>query len=392
MNISIFNVLLALILLINALFLLFLAYNSHFKKRKISYYPFISFIIPTYNDSQLIEKTIKGIYDSYDKSKFEIFIINDCSKDNTEEVLLKSKKLYTFNLINNKTNLGKCKSINNVVPLTKGEILFIVDSDVVLKRSAVDDLIARFNSNPRVAAVSARYEATNKSFFTSLQDLYYNFLALIQAAHNHYSSYNLFGGSMAIRKNAFLEVGMLSLNSITEDTDLALKLNEKGYKVEQSLFSVETFAPITFITFYKQQLRWNSGGTQNFLKHYKTFFKNPIFDIFFIFGIFALLLTILSYVIIKPVIFNFPYHVFIFYSEKLTLFNIILSLLIYPLFSIPYLLWGIKKWGREFWHFLLIYPFSLVYLPFLFIVIIHGIIIGVYKFYNLKENDVGWKG
>ncbi len=72
------------------------------KKRKSNWKPLISFIMPTYKDSESIEKTIKSIYSSYDSKSFEIFIINDNHHDSPENketisVLNRLSKKYKFN-------------------------------------------------------------------------------------------------------------------------------------------------------------------------------------------------------------------------------------------------------------------------------------------------------
>jgi len=391
MAISIFNIILIFLLFTNALFLVVLSYTNHFKKRKITKYPFISFIVPSYNDSKTIEKSIRGVFDSYDKSNFELFVINDCSKDNTLDILNEIKKKYPIKIINNLKNLGKSQSINNTFSKTKGEIIFIVDSDIVINKIVVDDMISRFNNNPKIGGLSARYESVNKGFLSSMINLQNNLMVVFNTAHNYSSNISMAGGCSAIKRNVFEEVGMLSTNVISEDSDIAMKINEQGYKVEQTLYAVQVYEVTTLKSLYKQQFRWTSGYFQCFFKHWKTYFKNPIFDLFFTIGILSIIASILSYVITRPIIFNFPYHVFVFYSQRFSLTNLFIGFVIYPLFSIPNLLWGIKKWEREYWHFLLIYPFSLIYLPFWIFMIILGFFVGSYKYFTLKEHDVGWK-
>lgn len=62
--------------------------------------------------------------------------------------------------------------------------------------------------------------------------------------------------------------------------DLAFKLNQLGYKVEQSFFKVETVVPQTWRELHKQKMRWNSGGAQCFIKYWKVWIKNPLHAIF----------------------------------------------------------------------------------------------------------------
>jgi cellulose synthase/poly-beta-1,6-N-acetylglucosamine synthase-like glycosyltransferase len=61
-----------------------------------------------------------------------------------------------------------------------------------------------------------------------------------------------------VQKDAFEKAGKFSLQAITEDMDLAFKLNELGYKVQQSFYKVETVVPDTWKELYKQKMRRNS--------------------------------------------------------------------------------------------------------------------------------------
>ena len=62
-------------------------------------------IIPAYNEALNIEKTIKDVVEN---TKYDYIIINDCSKDNTEEVCKKNK----FNYISLPVNYGLTSAIN----------------------------------------------------------------------------------------------------------------------------------------------------------------------------------------------------------------------------------------------------------------------------------------
>ena len=56
----------------------------------------LSIVIPAYNESKRIGKTIKRIIAYMDSAKlnFEIIVVNDCSKDKTVDVVNKIKEFY----------------------------------------------------------------------------------------------------------------------------------------------------------------------------------------------------------------------------------------------------------------------------------------------------------
>jgi cellulose synthase/poly-beta-1,6-N-acetylglucosamine synthase-like glycosyltransferase len=72
------------------------------------------------------------------------------------------------------------------------------------------------------------------------------------------------GTAGAIRKNAFDSVGGWNLRSITEDSDLSVKLLMKGHKTVYLDIETPSEVPETFEGFIKQQMRWCYGNTRVF--------------------------------------------------------------------------------------------------------------------------------
>ena len=83
-----------------------------------------------------------------------------------------------------------------------------------------------------------------------------------------------------VRKQAFNEVGMFSLHAITEDMDLALKMNKYHRHVQQSPCEIKSEVPYTFRMWLKQKVRRCSGGTQAFLSYVSVWIRNPLHMIF----------------------------------------------------------------------------------------------------------------
>lgn len=105
---------------------------------------------------------------------------------------------------------------------------------------------------------------------------------------------------MAVRTAACKQVGGYSIDAIVEDMDMAFKLNEHGWRVEQSHIGVRSHVPDTFMVWLKQKMRRNSGGFQCFAKHWKVWVKNPI-HVFFTFLVNGLFL-VMSYGLYKQIL------------------------------------------------------------------------------------------
>ncbi len=91
----------------------------------------ISVIIPTYNRGNIIERSIKSVLNqSY--SNIECIIVDDCSTDNTEQVVknIGDERLRYVKL---EKNVGAIKARNVGIDLAEGEYIAFQDSDDFFK-------------------------------------------------------------------------------------------------------------------------------------------------------------------------------------------------------------------------------------------------------------------
>ena len=91
----------------------------------------ITFIVPCKNEEKNIRPTVNEIVNSLSKDQeYQILIINDCSDDNTENVI---KEICENNpniiLINNRKNLGYGGSFIKALPYAKKEYLNLIPGD-----------------------------------------------------------------------------------------------------------------------------------------------------------------------------------------------------------------------------------------------------------------------
>lgn len=88
----------------------------------------VSIITPTYNCAQFIGETIRAIQaQSYDK--WEMIIVDDCSTDNTDEVVKKYLVDKRIRYIKNEKNIGAALSRNKALKLARGKWIAFLDSD-----------------------------------------------------------------------------------------------------------------------------------------------------------------------------------------------------------------------------------------------------------------------
>lgn len=259
----------------------------------------------------------------------------------------------------------------------------------MIQQKHIYDMLARMQRNPKVAAVSCAYIPYNTGFFPLMQDMEYVMLTLIQGSYNTFGAIALRGGCFIVKKSAFFAVGKFSVRMMTEDMDLAFKLNKAGYKVEQSFHRVSTFVPATFRTRYKQKIRRNSGGAHCFLKYPQIWMKNPLHIVMI--ASFCILIVSLLFHMIK----SYDLFVIIFMQEHIwqafrIVFNVKrwLNLLFiktsFSLLSLPYILPLITS-RKSIRKNLLIIPYSIVYMPLYTFLGVVGLCTGVWNYKRLEK-------
>lgn len=89
--------------------------------------PQISVIIPTYNRANLVGRSIQSVL-SQTYRDFEVIIVDDASKDNTEDII---KNFYDKRIryIRHTENKGGSAARNTGIKLAKGEYIAFLDSD-----------------------------------------------------------------------------------------------------------------------------------------------------------------------------------------------------------------------------------------------------------------------
>lgn len=107
----------------------------------------VSIITPAYNAAAYIAETIESVFaQSY--TNWEMLIVNDCSKDNTAEIVQSyAKKDKRIKLINLKQNSGAAVARNTAIQNAKGRYIAFLDSDDLWKEEKLQKQIEFMQKN-----------------------------------------------------------------------------------------------------------------------------------------------------------------------------------------------------------------------------------------------------
>ena len=383
------------------------------KKKKLLYsddeLPKVSVIIPAYNEEKSIETTIKSILKTdYPKSKFQVIVVDDGSNDNTLKL---AKKFEKFGVeVYTKKNGGKGTALNFGLKKVNGEIMFSMDADTFVDKKCVKQMV-RFFKNKSVMCVSPAILVANpKNILQRVQYVEYILGLFLRKAFATVNAIHITPGAFsAYRKSFFDKYGGYDEGNITEDLELAMRIQFKGYIIEHSPESpAYTIAPNKFSHLLKQRRRWYVGLLKNTVKYSKMFspkygdlgmFIMPIAWLSVFFAVF-----ITSYSLIKIFIeirkeilflnsinfdlygiFNINYFfierfLFLYFSNPVVIF-----ILIFMLIMGGYLFYASKKIGK------ISSPFINLPLFFLFFSVLFGFWWIVSLIYVLFNKEIKWK-
>lgn len=106
------------------------------------YNKLVSVVLPAYNEEEDIEKCLKSVI-NLDYRKKEIIVVDDCSTDNTVNVVKKYLNR-GVKLIQHKKNSGVAAARNTGIKKAKGEILIILNADVVLGKDHIKKILKHY--------------------------------------------------------------------------------------------------------------------------------------------------------------------------------------------------------------------------------------------------------
>ena len=106
----------------------------------------VSIIMPSYNTAQFISETIRSVLNQT-YSNWELIIVDDCSKDNTDEVVAAFLSDPRIRYLKNEVNSGAALSRNYALREAKGKWIAFLDSDDLWEPEKLEKQLAFMREN-----------------------------------------------------------------------------------------------------------------------------------------------------------------------------------------------------------------------------------------------------
>jgi 1,2-diacylglycerol 3-beta-glucosyltransferase len=252
-------------------------------------FPTVSLMVAAKNEEAVIGRLVKMLCElNYPRDRYEVWVIDDNSTDQTPEVLdhltTQYPQLKVFNRPENSSG-GKSGALNQVFPLTSGEFLVVFDADAQVEPDFLRRVIPVFERGDigaiqvRKAIIQAepKFQSPEaKNFWIQGQMAEMALDAFIQQQRAAIGGLGeLRGNGQLVRREALLDCGGWNEETITDDLDLTFRLHLSGWDIEVVTEPAVYEEGVTnAIALWHQRNRWAEGGYQRYLDYWRLILRN----------------------------------------------------------------------------------------------------------------------
>jgi 1,2-diacylglycerol 3-beta-glucosyltransferase len=238
--------------------------------------PKISVLVSAHNEVAVVEQLAANLaHLDYPIELYELWVIDDRSTDGTSALLDELADRYPQLRVLHRIQGGGGKSgaLNQVLPLTQGEIIGVFDADAQVSPDCLQTLGAYF-ADPQVGAVQLRKAIVNDGFnwLTTGQALEMSLDAHLQRQRIALGGIGeLRGNGQFVRRRALKDCGGWNEDTITDDLDLTLRLHLRGWKIDLAPWPTAGEEGVTSLkSLWPQRTRWAEGGYQRYLDYWRS--------------------------------------------------------------------------------------------------------------------------
>ncbi len=238
--------------------------------------PSTTITVPAYNEEKTIAKTIKSLLKlDYPKEKLKIIVVDDGSTDKTYKAAKRLEKNNSNLRVFTKKNQGKAAALNFALKKSNTELFGALDADSFVKKDALKKIVGYFEDKKITAVTPSLKVYKPKTILQKIQYIEYLMGIFLRKVFAFLGSIHVTPGPFTIyRKSFFNRYGGYDQCNLTEDIEIALRMQSKGYEIENSVdASVYTVSPAKFKPLLNQRLRWYIGFIENVIKYKQLF--NP---------------------------------------------------------------------------------------------------------------------
>lgn len=213
----------------------------------------LSIIIVTWNADLLLQRCLHSIIENTKKTSYEIFVIDNASTDQTENICCKQIPKIIYQ--KNQKNLGFSKACNQGASLAQGEYLLFLNPDTIISNESLSLLIDKMDQDPligfigpKILNIDGSFQAACRRTIPDLKSAFFKLFGFSKLfpSHSLFSKYQLgnlspdlemqveaiSGSCLLCRKDVFKKVGGFDEKFFMygEDLDLCYCITKAGFK------------------------------------------------------------------------------------------------------------------------------------------------------------------
>lgn len=198
----------------------------------------VSIGIPTYNEKGNIRFLLSELLSQISSNVVEIIVSDDGSTDGTGAEVLQVGKTTknhrcAIELIERKQRFGKAAAIDEILKVTRGNVIVLIDADTHLSKHCIDKIVKPFSRDENVGVVSGNVLPWNLND----ENTFFSFISSFQRELNGQLSQRLVNKNLAPKVNgAFFafrkEIADNIPHSVVSDDEyISCCAQNRGYKV-----------------------------------------------------------------------------------------------------------------------------------------------------------------
>jgi cellulose synthase/poly-beta-1,6-N-acetylglucosamine synthase-like glycosyltransferase len=245
--------------------------------------PTVSVLVACKDEETVVDDLLDALLAlDYPRGRLEWVLVDDGSTDATGELLdRRAATVADLHVVHRSPGRrgGKSAALNDALLLATGDILIVFDADHRPHADTVRRLVRHF-ADPSVGAAQGRCIVANAgdSLLAQLVALDYAGGYLV----NEYGRQAVFqlpaygGANCAVRADLLRSLGGWNEASVTEDTDLTLRVLLSGHRVRYDVTAVdEEEGVVSLRRFWRQRYRWARGHQQCWRDYRSAVWRSP---------------------------------------------------------------------------------------------------------------------
>ncbi len=230
---------------------------------------FVSIILVNYNGEKFLADCLSSLNDiDYPKDRYEVILVDNASKDGSIEMVRDG--FPWVRLVSLDRNTGFAEGNNIGAKEAKGEYIVLLNTDTVVEKDWLSELVGKIGSDDRIGACSSQILYNDNRNVINTIGGWWSILGIPGSAgegmerdtfKNETLTFSPSGCSMIIKKAVYDELGGLDNDYFLycEDADLGWRLWNKNFKV--------ALAPNS-IVYHKVSLSIKGLGKKRFSEWY----------------------------------------------------------------------------------------------------------------------------